>query len=355
MYRYFLVDAATSLKGQEVFPASNTWARCMNSGRGGRSTFVLGSSEDAVDGPVWNSLFHPLTSWLVTEYLGEVVYAGLIITDSYTWSTKMLTITHNDFWWLLARRVVSEVKDKTITKAKLSYTGLSPETLAKRAMRAGVYGPGYDLPLEFPFDVAGTMDRVFYGYNVELVSEVFQEAIDMDQGTNIDFRPHWNGDKLEFVLVYSEPTKTMEWDLDAKDSGVLEATQRRDATETVTRMYGVGEGSEADMLMASFPGSNAVSPLVLEGVEVFKEATTQAVLDARTKGALASRNRVVKQLDLSMRASAPYPVNVYRLGDTVRIKAKSDPYLSNDWEEWELMEFSGSIQDELSIAIRPKE
>lgn len=343
------------MRGQEVFPASNTWGRSLNSGRSGQSEFVLVTAENEGDGTVWRDSFKPLQTWLVTEYDGEVIYAGLIISDDYKWSTKTLTSNHSDFWWLLARRVVTEVKDKTITKAKLSYTGLSPETLAKRAMRAGVFGPGYDLPLEFPFDVAGTMNRVFYGYNVELVEDIFQEAIDMDQGTNIDFRPHWDGDRLEFVLVYSEPTKTLEWDLDAKDSGVLEANYRRDGSETVTRMYGVGEGSEADMLMASFPGSSAVSPLALEGVEIFKEATTQAVLDARTKGALATRNRLVEQLDLTLRATAPYPVNVYRLGDSIRIKAKSDPFLPSDWEEWELIEFSGSMQDELAIAIRPKE
>lgn len=358
-YRVVLVDGRTWKQRMELQPLSAPWSQGLNSGKSGQMTLQAGDLDEPsiiIPDTTW-----PLNNWVVIEWNGRPVYAGIITDTEYDWKTKQVTLSHSDVWWFWSRRFVLSDRTSTFPKNSISWSGLRPMTMAKRVIQAGMNGgsdPNYALPIVFPADgAAGSSSRTVYGYNLETVQDILSELMESEHGFDLGFRPQWSAaGTLEFGMdVDAFKGNVLEWDLDAEDTPVQSLKFRVAGSGISTGIYGVGEGSEKNMLAYMSPVRGTSYP-ALETMESFKEVNTIPRLAARVLGVRHGSSGAIRQIDASVLASGAPGLHDFRLGSLVRWRAEKDTWLLSGWsEDWELLEMSGDVSsEEVNMSFRPR-
>lgn len=352
-YRVQLVDGRSFRPTMEVKPVSGSWSRARNIGRGGNCTiqandpdYFLGTQRT----PVW-----PFQQWIVVEWappgslVWKILYAGIITEAVYSWAGKSLDLAHSDLWVFWPKRVVTPDRSNDLASKKITWTGHSAGTIAKKAIQAGLNAQGsplnYALPIVFPADVAGTHDRTVYGYNFETVQDILDEVMESDEGPDIDFRPRWStGGTLEWVMeVNANRTVVFDYNLDADQTPVTSMTYKLAGMGLSNKVYGLGEGSEKKMLVRQSSGDLSPYP-ALESTASFKEINKLDRLQARTTGARKALDGAIRQVDMTVKDDGPPRVTDLLLGSTIRWKADKDSWLLSGWSSgWELIEYSGQM------------
>lgn len=358
-YRVVLVEAGTWKQRMDLTPLSGPWARGLNAGKSGQMTLQAGDLDEAfivIPDTTW-----PLLNWVVIEWDGTPVYAGVVTDTEYDWKTKQVTLSHSDIWWYWSKRFVLNDRTSNFPKGSIDWSGLRGATLAKRAIQAGLNGgsdPDYALPIVFLGDgAAGSMSRTVHGYNLETVLDVLEELMEADDGFDLDFVPSWSSSgTLQLVMaVNSFKDRVLEWDLDAEDTPVQSLKFRVAGSGITTGIYGVGEGSEKNMLAHVNRVSGTAYP-ALETMASFKEINTVARLASRVRGLRRASSGAMRQVDMSVLASGSPGLGSFHLGSLVRWRAENDTWLPSGWSEnWELLEMSGNVSsNEVSMAFRPR-
>lgn len=358
-YRVVLVQNGTWKQRMELQPLSAPWSRGLNSGKSGQMTLQAGDLDEPfviIPATTW-----PLNNWVVIEWDGTPVYAGVITDTEYDWKTKQVTLSHSDIWWYWSRRFVLEDRSNTFPEGVINWAGLRPMILAKRAIQAGMNGgsgPDYALPIVLPEEgAAGSSKRTVYGYNLESVQDILDELMESDNGFDLDFWPRWSSaGTLEFVMaVDAFKGRILEWDLDADETPVQSLKFRVAGSAINTRIYGVGEGSEKNMLAYSNRVQGTTYP-ALETMASFKEINTRDRLISRVLGVRRASSGAMRQVDMSVLASGTPGLGSFQLGALVRWRSENDTWLPSGWsEEWELLEMSGNVSsEEVSMAFRPR-
>lgn len=358
-YRVVLVEAGTWKQRMELTPLSGPWARALNAGKSGQMTLQAGDLDEAfivIPDTTW-----PLLNWVVIEWDGTPVYAGVVTDTEYDWKTKQVTLSHSDIWWYWGKRYVLNDRTSTFPKSVINWSGMRRATMAKRAIQAGMNGgtdPDYALPVAFQADgAAGTLDRPVYGYNLETVQDILDELMEAEDGFDLDFRPRWSAaGTLEFIMeVDAHKDRVLEWDLDAEDTPVQSLKFRVAGSGITTGIYGVGEGSEKNMIANVNRVSGTAYP-ALETMASFKEVNTATRLAARVRGIRRASSGAMRQVDASVSATGSPGLSSFHLGSLVRWRAENDTWLPSGWSEnWELLEMSGNVSsNEVSMAFRPR-
>lgn len=358
-YRVVLVENGTWKQRMELTPLSAPWSRELNTGSSGRMVLQAGDPEEpsiVIPATTW-----PLNNWVVIEWDGTPVYAGIITDTEYDWKTKQVTLSHSDLWWFWSRRFVLSDRTSTFPKSSISWSGLRPLSMAKRVIEAGMNGgsdPNYALPIVFPPDgAAGAWSRTVYGYNLETVQDILDELMESEYGFDLGFRPQWSAaGTLEFgVDVDAFKSNVLEWDLDAEETPVQSLKFRVAGSGISTGIYGVGEGSEKNMLTYMSPVRGTTYP-ALETMESFKEINTIPRLAARVLGVRHRSSGAMRQVDATVLASGSPGLHEFRLGSLVRWRAESDTWLPSGWsEDWEVLRMSGdTASEEVSMSFRPR-
>lgn len=358
-YRVVLVEAGTWRQRLELTPLSGPWARGLNAGKSGQMTLQAGDLEES--GIVIPDTSWPLLNWVVIEWDGTPVYAGVVTDTVYDWKSKQVTLSHSDLWWFWARRFVLNDRTPTFPKSVINWSGMRRATMAKRAIQAGLNGgsdPDYGLPVAFQADgPAGSLERPVYGYNLETVQDILDELMEAEDGFDLDFRPRWSAaGTLEFIMeVDANKDRVLEWDLDAEETPVQSLKFKVAGSGITTGIYGVGEGSEKNMIAHTNLVGGTAYPAV-ETMASFKEINTVARLASRVRGVRRASSGAMRQVDASVSATGSPGLESFRLGSLVRWRAENDPWLPSGWSEnWELLEMSGDISsDEVSMAFRPR-
>lgn len=354
MYRVCLVDTATWRRKMDITPKSGSWGRAQNAGRSGQCVLQAGDQSDpdaVIRSTTWPLLHFVVVEWLTSPLAAPVIlYAGIVTDTEYSWKSKDVTLSHADIWWLFTRRFV--LKDRTSTFAtkpsKFVYVNIDAATLAKMGIQGGTNGgsdPQYVLPIVLPANGTGTIDRTIYGYDLETVQDILDEAIQAEGGIDIDFRPRWSTEgTLEWVMdVNANKTTVLDWDLDAEETPVTDFNFRVAGSGVGNVVYGVGEGMEVDMKVHAAKTAGSVY-LALERQVAFKSVKNADALRRRTLGEMVPTNGAIRQIDMSVQADGPPHVGQFKLGSTIRWKADNDPWLLAGWSgDWELLEFSGAM------------
>lgn len=339
----------------EVKAKSGSWARARNTGRSGECTIQANDPDHFLGTqrtPVW-----PYQNWVVVEWAPpgslawKILYAGVITKPVYSWASKTLTLPHTDIWAFWPKRHVLPDRSNDLASKKITWTGLSAGTIAKRAVQAGLDGQGsplnYGLPIVFPADVAGSITRPVYGYNVETVQDILDEVMESDGGPDIDFRPRWSSEgTLEWVMeMNANKSLVFDYNLDAEQTPVVDMKYALDGSRLSNKVYGLGEGSEKKMLVRQSSGDLSPYP-ALESTASFKEINKLDRLQARATGARKALDGAIRQVNMTVRADGPPSVTDLRLGATIRWKADKDSWLLSGWSSgWELIEYSGSMTE----------
>lgn len=354
-YHVWLVNGRTYEKQMEVFPLDCPWKRALNGKSSGQARFQVGDPAD--EGALNRRNLWPYDHWLVVEFGDLIVYAGIITATSYDWASKQVTVSHSDLWEFWDKRHVLPNRTGDIAKGKLEYKNLSPGTLAKRALEIGTLDTGglrYHVPIVLPADVSGDVDRTIYGYNLESVQSILDEVMGDPDGPDLDFRPRWSdAGTLEWVFdVNAYPNWLYEWSLDAEDTPVKNFTYRVHGEDLVSHVIAAGEGTEVDMIVGTATSDPAVTSYpAFEYILSAKNAKTEAKAARQARGHLYANDAAVRQVDMTLRAAGDPPVSSLRLGATVRWKAGADWWLPSDWQQWRLVEFSGSLNDEVNLVF----
>lgn len=352
-YRVVLVNGLSWTK-ELVLPIDDLpWKRAWNTGHQGTFSFKLSESEPVPE--LHRTQIWPLEYWIVVEWDGQPIYAAIITDHKYNWASRSATISYADIWWFWDRRHVLSDRTAQAGQYLFDWKKISYQTLAIRAVKRGIESADgdltWDLPISFPAETSGSVDREVFGYQFESVKELLDEAIDAGS-LNIDFRPRWtSGETLAWSMEFIQPATVLEYDLDAEISPVQDLDYQVVGSQLANHVYITGEGSELDMLVRTSqkPEGSPYPALerVIDGKSVNKLARLQALVTAER----TSHDATIRQCGMKVLASGPPDVGRFRLGAKVRWRTINDPYLPNVWHEQTLVEYSGSLQRDVALVM----
>lgn len=329
------------------------WKRAWNTGHQGSLNFSV--SELDLQPELHRTRLWPLEYWLVIEWNGTPVYAAIITDHKYNWKSRTVTISYADIWWFWERRHV--LSDRTAQAGEYSYDwkNISYETLAIRAVKRGIESGDGDLnwylPISFPAETSGSVDRAVHGYQFETVKELLDEATQAGD-MNLDFRPRWASDgSLAWTLEFDTAEVVLEYDLDAAVSPVLDLDYQVVGSQLANHVYITGEGSEDDMLVRTSQKPGGSPYPALERVIAGKSVDTVQRLQNLVTAERTNHDATIRQCGLKVHADGPPHLGVFRLGSQVRWRSVVDPYLPNVWHQQTLIEFSGSLKPEVTLTM----
>lgn len=140
-------------------------------------------------------------SWrvsLVLAYGSWIAQAGPIVSKPYVDRTGQLHVAAGGLWSLLYRRVhrnttwAGNLNDES---ADLVYADWSLQTLAKKAIQRATMLPYGSLPIVYPADLPGTVDRRYAGYEAASVGERLAKLTEEDNGPDVELRPRFTTDR----------------------------------------------------------------------------------------------------------------------------------------------------------------
>lgn len=352
-FRLTLVDGASFMPVYDLPVDSFSWKRVWNTGHQGTMNFVVSELELLPE--LHRTSLWPLEYWLVVQWDSTPIYAAIITDHDYSWKSRTVTISYADIWWFWDRRHV--LSDRTSQAGQFSYewNNISYQTLAIRAVKQGLESADGDLtwglPVAFPAETSGTLDRDVYGYQFETVKELIDEAVEAGN-LNLDFRPYWKSDgSLGWSMEFDQSGIVLEYDLDAAVSPVIDLDYKVVGSQLSNHVYITGEGSEEDMLLriSQKPGGSPYPALerVIDGKSVNSLDRLQALVTAER----TNHDAMIRQTGLKAHADGPPHVGQFRLGSKVRWRTVEDPYLPNIWHEQTLVEFSGSLKHEVTLTM----
>jgi hypothetical protein len=337
-----------------VEPESFPWARALNGSKGGSASFKLG--DPLVAETANTSTLAPWERMLVAEYQGLIVYAGFITGTEYDRDSQTLTVTHEDLWAVLSRRLMADTVSNGVQTRALVYTGVTLNHLARGAVfEANNDAARFNLPISIPVPSAGSVSQTYHGYSLPTAASVLNDIMDTEGGPDIDFFPRWYGDdQFEWLMRVGEVSDvSWEWDVTAPKSLASGLRERRDGSNMANRIAAVGEGSEKNMLVAVVDGSAGSSFLPLDASPSYKDESSQSRLAARARADLAARSKPTKQVSMDvLMDDNDFAVHMLRLGGTVRWKTQGDPYFPNGWKSSRLIEFSGDLSKKVHLEFQ---
>lgn len=337
-----------------VTPASAPWARALNSGKGGSTTFKVGDARVAETATLAN--LAPWKRMLVMEFFGQIVYAGFITGADYDRDAGTVTVTHEDVWSLLKKRVMADLLSNGVqSRPGLSFTNVTHMNLVKQAIYQGQNDAArFNLPIVLPVDESGTVSKVFDPWLLPTVASVVEDEMGTEGGPDLDLFPRWRSDgSVEWYLRMGVLTEGVwSWDLSAPKSPASGLKFRQDGSAMANRVVAVGEGSEKNMLLHVQDGSSGSPFLPLDAVTSYKDAKSQTALAARARADLATRSQPTEQVSMNVQMNGDFTVDMLRLGGTVNYRTQSDPYLGTGWRSARLIEFSGDLSDKIHLEFQ---
>ena len=131
-YRVFSVSTANWQSKAQMFPSKAPWARAFNTGRGGTMEFRV--NDPKVSKTATPTYLAPWKRLLVIEDYGQIVYAGFITGELYDHDKGIVTVTHEDLWTLLKKRLMASLVSSGMATTALIYTGVTQTDIAWKAI-----------------------------------------------------------------------------------------------------------------------------------------------------------------------------------------------------------------------------
>jgi hypothetical protein len=356
-YRVFSVSTTDWQSKVQVLPSDAPWARAFNTGRGGTSKFRVGDPKVAKTAtPTYMA---PWKRLLVIEDYGQIVYAGFITSALYDHDRGTVTVTHEDLWALLKRRLVAALVSSGMATTALIYTGVTQVDIAWKAIYEGQNDAvRFNLPIALPASTTpGSANKTIRGYEVPTVADVVEDAMNTEFGPDVDLFPRWRDDTSLEWYFRAGNLNDGKWNfsLGLPKSTASNLQHTLDGKNMANRMVGIGEGSEIKQKMAVVDNSATSSFLPLDAVEQYKDEDSPTRLAARTRADLAVRSKPTEQVSMDVQMDATFTAYMLRLGGTVNWWVAS-PYLGTGWHASRLIEFSGNVaSNKVHLEFQPVE
>ena len=314
---YTIHDTMTGVLQSRVFPSSNRMPRVLNAGSSGSSVFLPDKDISAAQ---WQALTTPWARTLVKSRNGVPLFAHLITGRTFDHDKNQLSISHSDFWALLARRTTFGTNGYSGSDPANNFLALVNYKLASMPswlIWSGTDGPtvNFGLPVFVPegkitfplissLPFSGTDSRTYFDYELHFIEETINEVARAMGGPDVDFVPRFNvAGSLEWVTMSGVLTGgSSDWNMSAPQRGLFNVSHVDDALKQANVIYAVGKGSEADMVVRSALGTPNVP--ALERVTTYKDIDDPVALQSHANADLALYNRPTTQWSASMLATA---------------------------------------------------
>jgi hypothetical protein len=345
-------NTTTGAKLMRLPAASFTWERVLDSGGSGQTTFKL--ADPAFAALDMRSLTALVSRTLVIEWDGEPVYAGLVWSRTYDRDTRTLTVNHSDVWSILSKRLLVSQNTTGVEATKLEWLNISVSTVVKKVVQTGTA----DLPMVYWGDFAGGHDQTYQGYLLKSVADALQDLIDQPDGPDVDFRPIWGPDGLQWQMRSNEQFGTYTWNMSAAQAGVSGVTVTEDGSKLSNNVFIAGQGTEKKSIIRAGP---AASPYpLLQSVEAHKDEKVLATLDGFLWEAQRIHSTPTTQWAFDMLASGgngdstdQTTVTDLRLNGALSLYSKGDPWIPDGWAAHRLIRYSGDMGHKVKLEFQP--
>lgn len=264
-------------------------------------------------------------TFLAVDVDGRIQEAGPIW--SRPWDGDTLQLGAAGLWSLFDHRFVIPVLSaglKVRTGADLGSTTVSGTDLggiARALVAQAMAHVGGNLPVILPPATVGDRTETFPGWKLLRVGDQLRELTAREVGApDIRFRPRYTTDRLGIEWVMECGTEDQpelsqlgdDWVFDANPAKtpVVKITTDEDATIMGQRAFAVGEGSEADTLMAE-----AYDPTLIDAgwprLDIEESRTSvseQDTLDGHAANLLDRSNRPIETWTVTVRREAAVEV-----------------------------------------------
>lgn len=347
-----------------------SWARSMNGGSSGNSSLQL--TDELTSKLQYKDLSEPLrrvwvACWSDARHDEYPVFAGTVQDREYDRDSGVLSMPLQDVWKALQGRLVRDRAASNIVTAKLTYSNLALETLARYAIEAGMGTPSNDwlLPFTFPTAKSGSHARTWQGFDFETVSDVLDELMKTAGGPDIDFRPFWGAPTSDPQLYYGARLgvltgSTWSYNLSAPDCALTRVKYLESGADVVTHEIATGDGSEKNLRLAH--GRTDGLGYGVERVTAYSSVKKVSELQGLADSARASLSTTTAQWSFSIptagvtdadgRLVSPCVADL-RLGDVFRIISKNDPMIPDGVHTLRLIRFSGNLGPVVDLGVQP--
>jgi len=361
MWSHWICETITGKKLLPVHPSASSWKTSITSIGDGSHTFRLRDERTKLDRETWQNLTIPWSRTVVACWNDIPVYAGLVMGHRYDQPTGVLVVKTSEVrrvWGSRMPFIVPEYSPNGVRAVSgKSLRGVMRQVIAWGSVAYPVESTWW-LPIALPPDEAGPHSRSWQHYNFETVEQMLSQIEAEDGGPDLNLRPRWNeADRLEWEARIGAPTlggPAFEYDLTARKSGLTGFDVDTDATRQLTGTFGLGMGSEADMLVGL--GQNIDVPEGpfdipnLDATRSFKTVSDPAVLRSRAIGELRAFRWPSHVTSPEPLAADVLPGMV--LGSTIRAWIEGDEFLDDGWRVATVTGMAGSLSEKLTLEVQ---
>lgn len=301
-------------------------------------------------------------NFLAVEVDGLIKQAGPIWSRTWDWEKGELTLGAAGIWSLMDKRVIY---DDAAPGGVLTFTGsLGGIAVGMVSAMVSRIPPYTNLPIVLPAVEAGDRTESFARWELarygEQLRQITQRATD---APDIRFTPRRSGSDpryLEWVMevgtvaVPSLSQAGPDWvfDTSAPKSSVRGISTDEDATQMAELTWATGNGTEADMKLATGQSVELVSlgwPL-MEADESHPTVDDMTTLLGHANNLLARSARPVEVFKVQVSADAAREVQP---GDYAQVITKGAPYLGDMNRRMRVKTVSGDLSDVVTLEMFP--
>lgn len=289
---------------------------------------------------------------LTQTWAGVPIYHGLIIDSTYDPATGELQVFHDDIRELASGRWLYGIGGYD-PNLRFLWQGLSLRGLAARVASVIYTAPisgAWPLPVTIPPEEIGGDELDVWAWQFRSGEDLFQELESMPNGPDLDFHPRLTGTTYGWDLRIGTPYlsgPTFEYHLQAEESPLTDVQVRTIGQEKITGVFGVGEGSERDMIVGG--AAAPVSAGLARDTILTDKSAHLAKINKLSLAHLASRLNTAEYWTFNARTNASdengIDLAALRIGSTIRIESQGDPWIDDGFTNHRVLGFSGTVDD----------
>lgn len=350
MFQAYSCDGITGATIDRLAVSSFQWEQLLSAGGEGTARLPL---DDTYTIPQLRQLTQHWSNLLALEYNGRLLYMGYVYDYDYELATDELVLKLTDLWAMLDSRGAWDHSHPNVEKWSVTKTASIHQHTSDAIIRARDTGPARPR-MEWPLTIPGVpqdtpVKKTSYGYHLQMVGDVLQEAI--DEGLDIFFEPRWirNGDTdwLTHMDIGWGTGRTHEFYVTSPMSAVFNFKERSDGSRITNNARRVGEGSEQDMLVRSNRNTDSPYPL-RDRVTPSKHVKDVDTLRRQVNADLAAYGAPTTEWEFQVHINQGV-----RVGDIVLLHFYGNRWITNGWHRRRVVRISGQMDEFLTVVLQP--
>lgn len=351
MLETLIVDTQSGALLETIRDADGAWQR----GAVTQKSHVIDLDDVGLSRAQARDLFgadRPRDRVLTQTWGGVPIYHGLIIDSTYAPATHKLTVFHDDVRELASGRWLYGIGGYA-PDLRFLWQGLSLRGLAARVASVIYTAPisgAWPIPMTIPAEEGGTSELDVWAWQFRSGEDLLQELESMPNGPDIDFHPRVTGDVFGWDMRIGNPYlsgPTLEYHLQAERTPLTDVVVRTVGQEKITGVFGVGEGSERDMIVGGAAAS--VSAGLARDTILTDKSAHLATINSLAQAHLDSRVGAAEYWTFNARTNATDETGIdlaaLRIGSTIRVESVGDPWVDDGWTSHRVLGFSGKTSD----------